>query len=101
MNIITMSERDWTIVLTEDCITMNLNPTTSTKEFIPCKAELATQPQIGNYHGTSAGSKESPQTWLPFYGRCSITFSVPRRDYTGWVLPPLPPASSVSKLLGL
>ena len=41
LNIITMSERDWTRGLTEYYITMNLNPTTSTKEFIPCKAELA------------------------------------------------------------
>ena len=41
INIISMTERDWTRVLTEDHITMKLNPVTNSKEFIPCKSELA------------------------------------------------------------
>ena len=41
LNIIHMSERDWNRVLTEDNITMQFNPNTNIKEFILCKAELA------------------------------------------------------------
>ena len=41
LSIIFMSEKDWTRVLTEDFITMQVNPITNTKEFIPCKSELA------------------------------------------------------------
>ena len=41
LSIIFMSEKDWTRVLTEDFITMQLNPHTNIKEYIPCKAELA------------------------------------------------------------
>ena len=41
LNIITMSEKDWTRLLTEDYITMELNPTTGVQQFRECKAEAA------------------------------------------------------------
>ena len=40
LNIITMSERDWTRVLTEDYITMEVNETDGKRQFKPSKAEL-------------------------------------------------------------
>ena len=39
LNIITMSERDWTRLLTEENITMELNQDTSTRQLKPCKVE--------------------------------------------------------------
>ena len=40
LNIITMSEKDWTRLLTEDYITMETHPITGIQQFRPCKAEL-------------------------------------------------------------
>ena len=40
LNIITMTERDWTRLLTEDYITMELNES-GTRDFRPCRAEAA------------------------------------------------------------
>ena len=36
-----MSEKDWSRILTEDQVTMEMNFETGTKEFRPCRAELA------------------------------------------------------------
>ena len=41
INIVTMSERDWSRLLTEHYVTMRVNPDSGVSEFLPCKAELA------------------------------------------------------------
>ena len=41
LSIVSMSEKDWSRVLTEDQVTMEMNFETDTKEFRPCRAELA------------------------------------------------------------
>ena len=41
LNIVTMSERDWSRLLTEEFVTMRVNPDSGDAEFLPCKAELA------------------------------------------------------------
>ena len=41
IDIITMAERDWTKLLTEEFITMQVNQESNTSEFRACKAELA------------------------------------------------------------
>ena len=41
VDIITLAERDWTKILTEEFITMEVNQESNTSEFRPCKAELA------------------------------------------------------------
>ena len=41
LNIISMSEKDWTRLLTEDMITMETNFVTGCREMKKCKAELA------------------------------------------------------------
>ena len=41
LNIVTMTEKDWSRLLTEDCLTMTTNPETEQRHFTPCKAELA------------------------------------------------------------
>ena len=41
LNIITMSEKDWTRLLTEEHITMEINPVTGLSQYRPCKPELA------------------------------------------------------------
>ena len=40
-NIITMSEKDWTQILTKDFITMEVNQATNTSSFKACRAKLA------------------------------------------------------------
>ena len=41
LNIVTMSERDWSRLLTEDYVTMRVNTDSDVCEYLPCKAELA------------------------------------------------------------
>ena len=41
LNITTMTEKDWTRLLTEDYVTMIENTETGAREYRPCKAELA------------------------------------------------------------
>ena len=40
LNIITMSEKEWTRLLTEKYITMEVNQVTSIQQFRPCRAEI-------------------------------------------------------------
>ena len=40
LNIITMSEKEWTRLLTDKYITMEVNQVTSIQQFRPCKAEI-------------------------------------------------------------
>ena len=41
LNIITMSEKDWTRLLTEDKVTMEVSQETGNRHYRPCKPELA------------------------------------------------------------
>ena len=39
LNVVTMSERDWSRLLTEDHVTMRVNPDSGVREFLPSRAE--------------------------------------------------------------
>lgn len=41
LNIVTMSERDWSRLLTAGYVTMRVNTDSGVSEYLPCKAELA------------------------------------------------------------
>ena len=41
LNIVTMTEKDWSRLLTEDFLTMTPDPETGQRHYIPCRVELA------------------------------------------------------------
>jgi hypothetical protein len=73
LDITTMTERDWTILLTEEFITMEEDQETNTSVFRSCRVEPEVLTLTGLYPGPCAGSRASPRTWPPSCGRCSTT----------------------------
>ena len=70
LNIISMSEKDWTRLLTEDFITMETNIVTGLREMKKCKAELASPSTDWTLSCHYADNLVSHQTLLPSFGKC-------------------------------
>ena len=70
LNITTMSEKDWSRLLTEDHVTMEVNTESQIREFRPCKAELA-----------------SPTTdWAVSWSLCRVKGMPPELSSFAWKL---------------
>ena len=89
LNIVTMSERDWSRLLTEDYVTMRVNPDSGVCEFLPCKAELASPTTDWELFWFLCRQKGLPPDYLPSSGNYFLAYSALNRDCMRWVSPPL------------